>query len=174
MANKVQINRLTNANIYMDGGSFLGRAEEVTLPDVQVKMSEHKALGMVGLAELPSGIDKMEATIKWNSLYPEALGKAYNPFVTVQMQVRASLEQYGSQGRTAQLPVVVYLTGQFKNLPLGAYKQHENVEIESMLNVLYCKMEIDGDPVLEPETICSSSSVRTLEADQRVILCPSL
>jgi hypothetical protein len=27
---KISINRLTNANIYLDGGSMLGRAEEVT------------------------------------------------------------------------------------------------------------------------------------------------
>lgn len=29
---KIEINRITNANIYLDGANLLGRAEEVKLP----------------------------------------------------------------------------------------------------------------------------------------------
>jgi phage tail tube protein FII len=35
---------------------------------------------MVGSAEFFAGIDKLECKIKWNSLYPEVLKKAANPF----------------------------------------------------------------------------------------------
>lgn len=42
---KIEINRITNANIYLDGTNLLGRAEEVKLPDVSMIMQEHKALG---------------------------------------------------------------------------------------------------------------------------------
>ena len=45
---KIEINKLTNANIYMNGTNLLGRAEEVQLPQIKHKMAEHKALGMVG------------------------------------------------------------------------------------------------------------------------------
>ena len=51
---KIEINRITNANIYLDGANLLGRAEEVKLPDVSMTMQEHKALGMVGKVELPA------------------------------------------------------------------------------------------------------------------------
>lgn len=60
---KIEINRITNANIYLDGANLLGRAEEVKLPDVSMTMQEHKALGMVGKVELPAGFDKMEGEI---------------------------------------------------------------------------------------------------------------
>ena len=43
---KIAINRITNANVYIDGASLLGRAEEVELPQIKAKMSEHKALGL--------------------------------------------------------------------------------------------------------------------------------
>ncbi|STJ83855.1 phage major tail tube protein [Escherichia coli] len=66
---KIEINRITNANIYLDGTNLLGRAEEVKLPDVSMIMQEHKALGMVGKVELPAGFDKLEGEIKWNSFY---------------------------------------------------------------------------------------------------------
>ena len=54
---KIEINKLTNANIYLDGVNLLGRAEEVQLPQIKHKMAEHKALGMVGSAEFFAGID---------------------------------------------------------------------------------------------------------------------
>ena len=52
MAGKIEINRITNANIYVNGNSLLGRAEEIKLPDISAIMQEHKALGMVGKIEL--------------------------------------------------------------------------------------------------------------------------
>ena len=57
---KIQINKLINANVYMNGSNLLGRAEEVQLPQIKHKMAEHKALGMVGSAEFFSGIEKLE------------------------------------------------------------------------------------------------------------------
>ncbi len=64
MAGKIQLNRITNANIYLEGNNLLGRAEEVKLPDVSAIMQEHKAPGMVGKIELPAGFDKLEGETK--------------------------------------------------------------------------------------------------------------
>ena len=52
MAGKIQINRITNANIYLDGNNLLGRATEIKLPDVSLIMQEHKALGMVTCCQI--------------------------------------------------------------------------------------------------------------------------
>lgn len=73
MAGKIQINRITNANIYLDGNNLLGRASEIKLPDISMIMQEHKALGMVGKIELPAGFDKLEGEIKWNSFYHDVM-----------------------------------------------------------------------------------------------------
>ncbi|MZQ57783.1 phage major tail tube protein, partial [Escherichia coli] len=48
MGGKIEVNRITNANIYINGNNLLGRAEEIKLPDISMIMQEHKALGMVG------------------------------------------------------------------------------------------------------------------------------
>lgn len=149
------VNRVTNANIYINGNSLLGQAEEVSLPDIKHKMAEHKALGMVGSVEFFSGIEKMEAKIKWNSFYLDTFKKAANPFQAIQMQVRSSLETYTSSGRTTQVPVVVHLTATFKNVPTGNFKQHDNVELESNLNVTYCKIVIGGQTVMELDVLAN-------------------
>ena len=44
---KIEINKLTNANVYLNGNNLLGRAEEVELPQIKHKMAEHKALGPI-------------------------------------------------------------------------------------------------------------------------------
>ena len=101
---KIKINKLTNANVYLNGVNLLGRAEEVQLPQIKHKMAEHKALGMVGSAEFFAGIDKLECKIKWNALYPEVLLAAASPFTAAMIQVRASLETYNGTGRVEEVP----------------------------------------------------------------------
>ncbi len=151
----ISVNRLTNANVYVNGKSLLGKAEEVNLPDIKHMMSEHKALGMIGKLELWSGVDKLEAKIKWNSFYSDVHKQFANPFRALNLQVRSSLEVYTSQGRTAQQPVVVFLTGQSKNFPTGNFKQHDNVELESNLTVTYVKVVVNGENILEFDVLAN-------------------
>lgn len=159
----VEIKKLTNANVYIDGSSYLGKAEEIDLPQIQHVTAEHKALGMIGVAEFFSGIEKMEARIKWSSLYPDALRKAANPTQSVQLQCRASLEDWTASGRTAEKPVVVFLTASFKNFPAGNFKAHENAEFESNLSVTYVKMEVDGGEVVEIDVLSNIYKVNGVD-----------
>lgn len=149
MAGGIQINRIVNANVYVNGNSMLGKAEEIKLPDVQTIMQEHKALGMVGKIELPAGFDKLEGEIKWNSLYSDVALVMANPFKAVQLQCRSSIEQYTTQGRSREVALVTYLTVMFKKNPLGTFKQHENVDLSSSFGATYVKQVVDGDEVLE-------------------------
>ena len=151
----ISINQIVNANVYIDGNSFLGKAEEIKVPEVVVSMVEHKALGMVGKVELPSGLDKMESTIKWNSLYPEVLLLAADPFTAVAIMARASLETYTGSGRIEQVPLVAFMTGTFKKFPLGTYKQHENVEAETGMSVTYIRLNVAGIDIVEVDVLAN-------------------
>ncbi|NTU68927.1 MAG: phage major tail tube protein [Chlorobiaceae bacterium] len=169
---QIEIKRMTNANVYVDGNSLLGKVEECKLPEVNVVMSEHKALGMQCKLEFPAGIDKMEATFKWNSLYADVLKKVGNPFKACEVQLRGSLETYGNGGRTAEVPAVVYMTGSFKKFPMGGFKQNDNVEAETSMSVTYCKMEIDGELILEVDALANiykSGDVDLLELFKQII-----
>lgn len=158
MAN-IQVNRATNANVYVDGRSYLGRAEEVNLPTVKSIMTEHKALGMNGKFDLPAGIDKLEATIKWNSFYPDAMVKFGDPNRTINLQIRSSLANWTSNGKASEVPVVIHLGAQVKDFPLGNFKQHDNVELTSTLNCTYCKLVINGQEVMEIDVLANVHKV---------------
>lgn len=150
---QTSIKQITNANVYINGNSFLGKVEEIKMPDVVATMAEHKALGLVGKIELPNGLDKMESTQKWNCLYPEVLKMAANPFSSVQLQCRSSQETYTGAGRTEQVPVVGYITGSFKKFPAGNFKQHDNVEAETSMSVTYLRLNVGGKDVLEIDVL---------------------
>jgi uncharacterized protein len=143
----ISVNRITNANIYMDGIGLLGRAEEIQVAQPHHKMADHKALGMAGTAEFWAGVEKLEAKIKWASLYPEVLVAAGSPFVSHSFQVRGSLDQYTSMGRTAELPVVYLMTGVFKDAGAFTFKQHENVDTTSSITVYHSELFIAGSQI---------------------------
>lgn len=149
MTGKIEINRITNANIYIGENALLGRAEEIHLPDVEVITQEHKALGMVGKIELPTGFEKLEGEIKWNALYEEVAKIMANPFKAVQLQARSSIETYSAQGRTKEASLVTFLTVMFKKNPLGIYKPHNNATFTSTFTATYIKQVIDDKEVLE-------------------------
>lgn len=145
----ILIQQIVNANIYLNGISLLGKAEELNLPDVNAIMVDHKALGMVGKINLPAGVEKLEGSIKWNSIYADVQRQVANPFATYMLMARSSVEQYTSAGRTAELAMVTYLTVQFTGNGLGSYKQHDNVEKTDKFVATYIKQVIDNQVVLE-------------------------
>lgn len=145
----ISVNRMTNANVYVEGASQLGKVEEINLPDITFMLSEHKAIGMIGKFELFSGIDKMEATLKWNAFYADVMKQFANPRKSLKLQIRSSLETHDSSGLIAEVPCVAYITGQPKNFPAGNFKQHDNVEATSKMTLTAYKLEINGQPVME-------------------------
>lgn len=152
---KIQLNRVTNANIYVDGNCLLGKAEEIKLPDITTVMSEHKALGMVGKIELPSGFEKMEGEIKWNSFYRDVWLKMNNQYSMVQLQVRSSVETYGAMGRMQQQPLVTFLSVMFKKNPMGTFKQNDNAEFSSSFACYYIKQQLAGEDMLELDVLAN-------------------
>lgn len=139
----------TNANVYLEDKSMLGRAEEINLPDVNFTMTDHKALGMVGIRQFPNGIDKMEGSIKWNSFYDDVLKKFANPFKAIKLMARSSVRIWEGGDLVDEKPYVVYLTVQSKSFPLGAFKQNEQVEMTNNISCTYVKVEYDGQLMME-------------------------
>lgn len=160
---KIQLNRITNANIYVDGNCLLGQADEVKLPDITAIMTEHKALGMVGKIELPAGFDKLEGEIKWNSHYRDVWLKMNDPFTMVQLQIRNNVETYGSMGRMQQVPLVTFLSVMFKKNPMGTFKQNENAEFPSSFACYYVKQQLNGEDMIELDVLANIYKVNGVD-----------
>ena len=147
-------NRVTNCNVYVEGGSYLGRAEEVMVPEIKHKKAEHKALGMVGSFELFSGFEKLEGSIKWNSIDKEAL-KQFATAKQLKIQVRTSIETHGATGLEAETKGVYYMTIQPSNIPGAGFKQHDNVELSTNFSCTYIKLEIGDESIYEIDVLAN-------------------
>jgi len=159
----ITLNSLTNANLYINGNSLLGKADEFKLPTVKFKMVEHKAVGMIGTIKLPGGIDALEGEVKWNSFYQDVWGNLLDPYTAIQLQARGSLETWNSQGRQAQVPYVVFLTCSFHEVPPGDFKQNDKAEFQSKYTATYIKQVVDGKDILEVDMMANIYKVNGVD-----------
>lgn len=143
-----QAHRINNAAVYLDGNSYLAKASEVDLGSVKTVMSDFNGLGLVGVIELPDGLDKVEGKIVWNSLYQDAVSKIATPFTTVSLQCRSNIDVHTSQGRVDQLPLVTLMTVAFKEYQLGSYKPREATTFETPFSVTSIRQLVNGKETL--------------------------
>lgn len=145
------IQKIHNANVYLDGtNEQLGRASEVKLPEITPAMSEHKGLGMVGVLQLPAGLQELKLAIKWSGFYADPIMLAANPFASRRLQIRASVERYGAGGLESRLPLVVLCTGSPVKGGLGTLKPQEAADgYDTELTLTYLKVTLDGKELVE-------------------------
>ena len=59
----------------------------------------------------------------------------------------SSLEQYTSQGRSAELPVVYLMTGIFKDAGNASFKHQSMVDTTSAISVYHCELYVSGTQI---------------------------
>lgn len=151
----ISVNTLVNGNVYLNGSNYLGRAEEIALPEVSPKMVDHKALGLTGEIELPAGVQKMSAKIKWNAPYPEVMRISHDFYTPVRLMFRGSLEKWENGGKVSEVPVVAHLTGTFKKAGGLVVKPQDKSEMEHELAITRYKLEIDGETICEIDVMAN-------------------
>ncbi|MDH4869812.1 phage major tail tube protein [Pseudomonas sp. BN515] len=144
----VVAHRITNANLYLDGRDFFAQAEEVELGSVKAVMSDHQGLGMVGLIELPDGLDKMEGKIVWNSRYRDASVKMATPFKAIQLQCRSNVQVFNNGGLVDEIPLVTFMTIMPKEYALGSFKPREVTKFETPFSATFVRQVLNGEEVL--------------------------
>ncbi|MNK92936.1 Phage tail tube protein FII [compost metagenome] len=140
--------RISNANVYLDGASFFGKLEEVDLGSIKTVTSDFQGLGMVGLIELPDGIDKLEGKFVWNSLYYEAASKLVTPFKSVQLQCRNNVQVFNSAGLVEELPLVTTMTITGKEYQLGGHKPRDPTKYETPFSATYVRQVLNGQEIV--------------------------
>lgn len=163
MAGNLAINKVTNCNVFLDGNSLLGRAKDVTLPQLKQKMTPFEGLGLYGSPEFPSGLELMEVKFEWTAFYEEVMRQCSNPFRAMNIQVRASVEVWNSQGRSDEIPLVSSLTGTWKTFPGGKIERHDKGTWDSEFAASYIKTMFDGVDVYEIDVLANIYTVNGVD-----------
>lgn len=145
------MHHIVNANVYVDGVNLLGKVSDCTLPNVSFSKADHKALGMIGTTQFFSGIEAMEATLNWSSIYPDVMKKFANPRKVLKLTLYSSLEILTSaDGVSEEKKLKTEVHGTVKGFPLGTFKPGEVVgDISTAISVHYIKQDLDGASVIE-------------------------
>ncbi|MFC3874903.1 phage major tail tube protein [Neisseria musculi] len=139
-----KLNAIYNANVYIDGNNLLGKAAEITAPEIEFTMDEVTGLGLFGTIKLPSGMEALEAEMTWNSFYPEVAARSRNPFKSAQLMIRSNLQTFDAAGLEKEVPMVTTMTGTFGKDALGGFKPKEKAEFASTFQVNEVRQVADG------------------------------
>lgn len=132
----VQISKVSNANFFTNGLSHFGTASEVGLPSITSKLSDTKFLGAIGALQYHTMLEKLEATVKFNTLSNEALILSANPYSAILFQVRSSRENWSAAGGLgAQDAVYAVMGGTFADASGINFKPGEDIELSCKLNL---------------------------------------
>lgn len=143
----INTNVMTNCNLYLEDKSLLGAVKEIKFPVLKWEMKDHEALGMVGKIKLPVGISALEGDITFNSFYPDAMKKMAKPKKFIKLIAMASLEVYGATGLEDEHPMVVSMNALFNEVPLGNFKQQDNVDWPTKISVYNFEQKIKGEVI---------------------------
>lgn len=102
-------------NVYVDGESYAGRADTITLPALTFLMEDHRAGGMDGPKKLELGMEALTATIVFSDFDPRLI--SFIGSDNIPLVARGSVQ---SQGREPE-PVVVNMRGMFGSTEIGAW-----------------------------------------------------
>ncbi|WP_018694448.1 phage major tail tube protein [Algicola sagamiensis] len=142
MANIPQF--LKNMNLYVDGKSYAGRVEEITLPKLAVDTEEFNGGGLDAPIEIDMGMQKLEASFLINEYDPALfamLGLLPGNFVNV------SCRGVMVQGEE-KTPVVANLMGAWKEIDMGSWKRKEKSALKVLIAPRVYTLLIDGIPAI--------------------------
>ena len=156
----INIAKISNARVFLNGGSLVGMAESVTgLGCPKPKFDEFKALGLLSSVNLYSSFEQPEVKIKWTSIYRETAQYLYDPLHAQRFQVRASQEIYKSQGLVQSLPVVVNFTGFVTENSDPSVEQGTAVTSETTIKVISADMTINGTQIYQYDVMANIYNV---------------
>lgn len=160
-------NILKNFNLFNDGGSLMGIADEVELPKLSRKMEDLQAAGMVAPVEIDLGNEKIELTWTCAGFVSEVI-KQYGAAKANAVLLRFSgAYQRDDTGDVSAVEIVV--RGRHKEIEHGKAKVGDKSTTKMKTPCTYYKLTVDGKVLLEIDALAFIFIVdgKDLLADQR-------
>lgn len=144
---------LKNFNAFVNGTGFAGLCDEATLPEIKIKMDEHRAGGMDASYEIDMGMEAMSAKLNMGE-YAADIIKALG--AGSRIQLRGSLVRDSDGDRIA---VSVEIGGRFKSFMPGNWKAGDKANGEFEMTVDYYRWTQAGEDLIEIDV---QNMVRTI------------
>lgn len=140
-------------NVFNNGVSFLGVAEEIELPKLSMKIEEFRTGGMIGEVGINLGLEKLELTHKYAGIVPELFAGFASERIDSELIRFAGAYQQDDTGDV--IAVEVLMRGRHTELDGGNSKAGEKTETSVKSLLTYYKLTIDGRDSLEIDLLNS-------------------
>lgn len=144
--------KLKYFNTFVNGTSYIGEAESVTLPKLTQKLETYRGAGMPGAVKINLGLDDdaldMEFTMGGLA---ESLTKQLGGSINkTNLRFAGAFQKDDSD---EYIKYEVEVTGRLKEEDSGEQKQGESTQIKYSMANTYYKLTIDGSEVFEVDII---------------------
>ncbi len=141
------VNSLWNANVYLNGKSYLGRAAEFEVPAPKRLMQDYRGLGMAARIDIPVGWDKITSTITWASFDQDAMSQLASSTAMQNFAAMGDVQVLTAAGEQQDLPVVYNLTGLVTDPGPVTFKAQDNIDMKTTIQVYHVDLSVAGAQV---------------------------
>lgn len=146
--------KLKLMNVFLDGYSYQGVANTVTLPKLTRKLENYRGAGMNGSAPVDLGLDDDALSMEWSlgGFPDEVIWSFYAAIGADAVPIRfAGSYQRDDTGET--VPVEVVMRGRQKEIDSGEGQQGEDTESKIPVICTYYKLTMNGKELIEIDTL---------------------
>lgn len=138
---------LKNMNLFADGESLHTVIDSMTIPNMALKMEEHRAGGMDMPIEVDMGMEKLELSFQISDPNERVLAMLGRP--RMQFLARSAHQRDGE----AAEPMTVNMTGTVKQSELGEFKAGEKAMHTFTASLIYFKLDMAGSELVEIDAV---------------------
>ncbi|GGY12834.1 phage major tail tube protein [Massilia dura] len=138
---------LKNFNVFLDGTSYAGQAEEIQLPKLSRKMEEWSGGGMSGTVEIDMGLEALTLEQTYGGIIRGILdqwGLTRHDGAMIRFA-----GAYQAQDSDQVDAVEVVVRGRHKEIDPGSAKMGDKTAFKVVTAVSYYKLTINGADVIE-------------------------
>ncbi|MFZ4219691.1 phage major tail tube protein [Enterobacter ludwigii] len=145
--------KLKNFNIYVDGTSMVGVAQELTLPKLTQKLVAYRGGGMIAAVNVELGFDDgaLDMDMSVGGLVVDLL-KKMGIMTADGMQLRF-VGAYQDDSDAMYKSCTIQTRGRFTEVDWGTAKVGEDTTHKYMLKNTYVKITVDAEVVLEVDAL---------------------
>jgi P2 family phage contractile tail tube protein len=158
---------LNNYNLYIDGTSFAGRVEELTLPKLAKKTEEYQAAGMAGPIKIDLGNSLLELDFTLAEFSQEVLQKWSTTDVSgINARFLGAAIAADGAGTDA---IEISVRGKWEELDFGGLKGKDKAKLKVKMPITYFRYAANSVTVIEIDQISGVESVNGSSTSDAVL-----
>lgn len=157
---------LKNFNLFNDGASYMGKANEVNLPKLKRKMEDHRAGGMNGSVKIDYGMEAMQMDWTCGGMMRQVL-EQFGAIKHDGVQLRFA-GAYQAEDSDTPDAVEIVVRGRHSEVDMGGAKPADKTAMKITTEISYYKLTINGDDVIEIDVVNMIERIKGIDNLQKI------